>query len=247
MDHRNLHLRCSRPVSLDQRCAGHSASANQPSCPSDRGSTACQLHGRGLGVSLVHRDVDLQSHRAGPDSTGYGIELPVLLAGFVMLPLSVGSFSANRLVRRLSRRVSLTTLLPMGAGLVGASGMLLWFAHTELWEILLAMLIFGLGMGTSYAAMPALIARSVANEELGSSVSFNQVLRTVGSSFGTAISGAVLAGNMGDDLHPTGVGITTTLALGALLCAAVFVALLIHTLVAYYRRAIDGRRGALVN
>lgn len=176
-----------------------------------------------------------------PAATGYGIALPVFWAGFVMFPLSVGSFSANRLVRRLSHRIPLATLLPIGAGMMAAAGLLLWGAHTALWEILAGMLVLGLGMGASYAAMPALIARSVATEELGSSVSFNQVLRTVGSSFGTAASGAVLAANMAPDLHPTGAGIATTLAIGALLCAAVFVSLLIHTLIARSRGAGRGR------
>lgn len=181
-----------------------------------------------------------------PASTGYGIALPVFWAGFVMFPLSVGSFSANRLVRRLSHRIRLTTLLPIGAGIMTAAGMLLWFAHTELWEILIGMLVFGLGMGASYAAMPALIARSVAIQELGSSVSFNQVLRTVGSSFGTAVSGAVLAANMAPDLHSTGAGISSTFAIGALLCAAVFVALLIHTLMTRAHRETDRRPDAWV-
>jgi MFS family permease len=166
-----------------------------------------------------------------PASTGYGLSLPVFWAGFVMFPLSVGSFVANRLVRRASRRIRLTTLLPVGAGMVAASGTLLWVAHTELWEILTGMLVFGLGMGTSYAAMPALIARSVAMEELGSSVSFNQVLRTMGSSFGTAVSAAVLAANVDADLHSTSAGINATLAIGALLCASVFVSLLVNALV----------------
>lgn len=114
-----------------------------------------------------------------PIETGYGIALPLFWAGFVMFPLSVGSFSANRLVRRLSHRIRLATLLPIGAAMMTASALLLWFAHDELWEVLIGMLVLGLGMGTSYAAMPALIARSVATAELGSSVSFNQVLRTV--------------------------------------------------------------------
>ncbi|WP_167041305.1 MFS transporter [Salinibacterium sp. ZJ454] len=192
----------------------------------------------GLGAAL-YIGLSISSLIAqAPASTGYGIALPVFWAGFVMFPLSVGSFSANRLVRRLSRRISLTTLLPIGAGMMAASGTLLWFAHTELWEILIGMLVFGLGVGTSYAAMPALIARSVAIEELGSSVSFNQVLRTVGSSFGTAVSGAVLAANMAPDLHPTGAGISATLAIGALVCTAVFVALLIRTLITERRRYI---------
>lgn len=176
-----------------------------------------------------------------PASTGYGIALPVLWAGFVMVPLSVGSFGASRLVRVLSPRIGLGTLLPVGAGLMTASGMLLWLAHTELWQVLTCMLVFGLGMGTSYAAMPALIARSVATTELGSSVSFNQVLRTMGSSFGTAAASAVLAVNMAPDLNPTGHGITVTLGIGAVLCSAVFVALLIHALLAHNGSVSDRR------
>ncbi|MFI2752179.1 MFS transporter [Cellulomonas sp. P22] len=165
-----------------------------------------------------------------PASTGYGMAMPVVWAGFVMLPLSVGSFLANRVVRSVSHRVHLATLLPIGAGLMAAAGALLWGAHSELWELLLGMFAFGLGIGASYAAMPALIARSVATEELGSSVSFNQVLRTVGSSFGTAMSAAVIATNMAPDHHPTGSGITAVLEIGALLCAAVFAVLVVHAL-----------------
>ncbi|MEV7136073.1 MFS transporter [Arthrobacter sp. NPDC093128] len=195
----------------------------------------------GLGAAM-YIGLSISSFLAqAPASTGYGLALPVFWAGFVMFPLSVGSFIANRLVRRLSHRIRLATLLPIGAGMMAAAGMLLWVAHAELWEILIGMLVFGLGMGTSYAAMPALIARSVAAAELGSSVSFNQVLRTVGSSFGTAVSGAVLAANIAPDLHPTGAGISTTLEIGAILCMVVFIALLIHTLVKRSRRAPDGR------
>ncbi|MGO4249858.1 MFS transporter [Paenarthrobacter sp. RAF54_2] len=184
--------------------------------------------GTGLGAAL-YIGLSISSLVAqAPLSTGYGIALPVFWAGFVMLPLSVGSFAANRLVRWLSRRIKLTTLLPIGAGIMTGAGMLLWFAHDELWEILAGMVTFGVGMGASYAAMPALIARSVARAELGSSVSFNQVLRSVGASFGTAVSGAVLAANMAPDLHATGDGIRATFAIGALLCMAVFIALLIH-------------------
>jgi hypothetical protein len=72
-------------------------------------------------------------------------------------------------------------------------------------------------------------------------------LRTMGSSFGTAVSGAVLAANMATDLHSTGAGISTTLAIGAFLCAGVFVSLLVHTLYARPRRRTDGRPGALIN
>jgi len=164
-----------------------------------------------------------------PEATGYGLALPVLWAGFVMLPLSVGSFVANRIVHRIARRTGLASLLPMGAVLMAVAGTLLWLTHDQLWEILLGMLVFGLGVGASYAAMPALVARSVAVEELGSSVSFNQVLRTVGSSFGTAISAAIIAVHSTTEHQPTAEGIDMTFEVGALVCLLLSFALLLNS------------------
>ncbi len=51
-----------------------------------------------------------------PTSTGYGIALPLFWAGFVMLPLSVGSFGANRIVRALARRISFPRCSPSVPG-----------------------------------------------------------------------------------------------------------------------------------
>ncbi|WP_340538507.1 MFS transporter [Nocardioides sp. GXZ039] len=170
-----------------------------------------------------------------PEETGYGLALPVWWAGFVMFPLSVGSFSANRVVRRLSRRVDLTVVLPFGAAVMASAAALLWLAHTELWEVLIGMFLFGVGLGASYAAMPALIARSVAAAELGSSVSFNQVLRTIGSSFGTAISAAVIAAHLGVGGEATDRGISTTFAISAVACVGVFAVLAAHAVTGYRR------------
>lgn len=174
-----------------------------------------------------------------PAASGFGLALPVFWAGFVMLPLSVGSFAANRLVRRLARRVPLTALLPLGAALTAASGTLLWVAHTELWEVLLGMFVFGLGIGSSYAAMPALIARNVAAEGLGSSVSFNQVLRTIGSSLGTAASAALFAVTASPSGQTTDAGVSGAYGLGAMLCLGVFLALMAHAVITRIR---GGRR-----
>lgn len=166
-----------------------------------------------------------------PSSTGYGVGLPLVWAGFVMLPLSIGSFAANRVVRVVSARMSMRALLVPGSALVAASSIVLWLAHDELWQILVGMLGFGAGIGTTYAAMPALIARSVADRELGSAVSFNQVLRTVGGSFGSAMSGAVLAAHLAVGGYPTATGIEIGLAVGASGCTGVLAAVLLTHLV----------------
>lgn len=159
-------------------------------------------------------------------ATSYGLSLPVFWAGFVIFPLSAGSLAANRTVRLVAKRVGIQAMLPIGAIIMAAAGTMLWLLHSALWEILLSMLVFGIGMGASYAAMPALIARSVAAQELGSSVSFNQVLRTVGSSFGTAISAAIIATHPGLLGEASPEGINMTFLLGALLCIVLGAALL---------------------
>lgn len=171
-------------------------------------------------------------------NTGYGLGLPVFWAGFVIFPLSVGSLTANRIVRVLAKRVGIQIMLPIGAIIMAGAGTMLWLLHDQLWEILLSMLVFGLGMGASYAAMPALIARSVAVQELGSSVSFNQVLRTVGSSFGTAISAAIIATHPGLNGEASPQGIDMTFLLGAVLCIALGLALLADSA----RRKLAGNR-----
>lgn len=166
-----------------------------------------------------------------PAATGFGLALPVFWAGFVMLPLSVGSFAANRAVRRLSGRIPLTALLPIGAALAAGSSIFLWLAHSQLWQILLGTLVFGLGIGSSYAAMPVLIARNVAAEGFGSSVSFNQVLRTIGSSFGTAACAAIFAVTATTSGQTTDAGISGAFGLGAILCLGVFLSLMAHAVV----------------
>jgi MFS family permease len=180
-----------------------------------------------LGAAL-YIGMSVSSLVAQADSaTGYGLNLPVFWAGFVIFPLSVGSLSANRIVRQLAKRTGIQIMLPIGAIIMSAAGTMLWFLHSGLWEILLSMLIFGLGMGASYAAMPALIARSVAVQELGSSVSFNQVLRTIGSSFGTAISAAIIATHPGVNGTASPESINITFMIGAILCLALGATLII--------------------
>lgn len=177
----------------------------------------------GLGAAMYMSLSIVSIIAQAKQATGYGLELPLFWAGFVMLPLSVGSLAGNRFVRRLGPG-SMTTMLPAGASLMAAAALMLWLTNDELWQVLLGMLLFGLGMGAAYAAMPTLIARSVAIFEVGSAVSFNQVLRTVGGAVGSAIVASILAANPGPH------GITVALGVGAVTATVVFVALVLNQL-----------------
>src|SRR5690606_27251270 len=63
-----------------------------------------------------------------PAETGFGLAVPLMWAGFMMAPLSVGSLIANRAVRALSRRFDMAVFLPVGAAVMTVASVVLWLA-----------------------------------------------------------------------------------------------------------------------
>ena len=70
-----------------------------------------------------------------PTSTGYGFGVSVVVAGLVLLPFSVASVSASRLLPIGGPACSAGGMvLPLGALFLVASMLIFLFARTELWE-----------------------------------------------------------------------------------------------------------------
>lgn len=185
-----------------------------------------------IGVSVVSLIAQ------APTVTTYGMGLSVVAAGFVMAPLSAGSLAANRLLRMRRMRVPLEAVLPASASVVAGSLLFLTLAHDQLWEVVIGMVLFGVGVGGSFFAMPLLISRSVAETELGSAVSFNQVLRTAGGSIGSAVAGAVLITAPGGVVgYPEDVGVA--FAAGTIIGVAVVFLLIVRQATAWWRARPD--------
>lgn len=127
-----------------------------------------------------------------PQSTGYGHGGSVLLAGLVILPLSVASVVASRVAARFTARYGPASAIPWG-GLIFVGGLLTLLAlHKHLWAVFVATGITGVGLAFSFAAMPGMIIRAVPAGETGSAMSINQLLRSIGFSIGSALSAVVL-------------------------------------------------------
>lgn len=130
-----------------------------------------------------------------PVSTGYGQGRTVLAAGLILAPFSVASLAVNRLTGVIRRRMDGRWLMPLGCGAFAAAMVAFGSARSEVWQLVVVMVLAGVGVGTVFAAMPQMIVAAVPASETGSALGFNQVLRTVGSSIGSAASAAVLAAN----------------------------------------------------
>ena len=157
-----------------------------------------------------------------PSSNGFGFGASVVVAGCVLIPLSVGTFTASRIGPLYERRFGRRTMIPLGSTLFAVCMALFAFEHTALWEAFLVMGIAGIGCGFTFAAMPGFIISAVDAKDTGSAMGFYQVLRSVGLTIGSAVSGVTLAAytRPGSDYPDVG-GFRTALLMGAVLCAGV--------------------------
>ena len=118
-------------------------------------------------------------------------------------------------------------VLPIGVAIDRRADLILAAFHDHAWQLALAMLIFGAGVGSTFAAMPALIVEGVPHDETGSAMSFNALLRSVGGASGSALSAVLLSAYTPlGAAFPTEHGYTVAFLATAALGVAVFAALI---------------------
>jgi MFS family permease len=145
-----------------------------------------------------------------PPAAGYGFGASVVVAGLVLLPVSMASIASSRFATFIGRRLDPLLVLPIGCVIFVVAMLAFALERSALWQVFVVMTIAGLGVGCTFAAMPGLIVHSVPPHETGSAMSFNQVLRYVGYSTGSALSATIL------EIHtPPGAALPTDAGYGA--------------------------------
>ncbi len=154
-----------------------------------------------------------------PTSEGFGFGASVVVAGCVLVPLSLFVLIASRIAPRVEQRYGRRIMIPFGSVLFAVAMTFFAFEHSRIWEAFAVMAIGGLGIGFTFAAMPGFIVQAVAARDTGSAMGFYQVLRSIGLATGSALSGVVLATytSAGSDFPSIG-GFRTALLIGAGLC-----------------------------
>ncbi|MDF2555197.1 MAG: bmr3 4, partial [Microbacterium sp.] len=146
-----------------------------------------------MGFALFGSNVVYPQMLELPVETGAGFGLSLLAASLVVMPSGLVMMVLSPFSGRLARSVGPKLLLVLGAlSLVVAYAFTLLFS-SEVWQLVVANIIIGVGIGFGYAAMPMLIMRSVPQSETGASNGLNALFRSLGTSSAAAIIGAVLA------------------------------------------------------
>lgn len=146
-----------------------------------------------MGFSLFGSNVSYPQMLELPASVG-GFGLTLFQASLIVMPAGLVMMVLSPFSGRLARTIGPRVLLIMGASalIVAYAYSLLW--ASEVWHILVANLLIGVGIGFGYAGMPMLIMRSVPQSETGASNGLNALFRSLGTSIAAAVVGAVLAG-----------------------------------------------------
>lgn len=135
-------------------------------------------------------------------------------SGLLMLPLIFGLIISMALSGRLISKTGHYRMFPIIGTLVAAFGLWL-FSHvsigTSQWLLSSWMLVLGVGIGMFMQVMTLAIQNSVDRRDMGTATSVATFFRSMGSSFGTAIFGAILTARLNRHLHellPANTGIT---------------------------------------
>ncbi|GAA4086907.1 MFS transporter [Nocardioides kongjuensis] len=141
-------------------------------------------------------------------SAGFGLHAGVAVSGLALVPYAVASIASNRVALVMARGVGTRLLLPVGCLVFGSSLLILLAWHDAVWQTFLAMAVGGLGGGLTFSSMAMLIVPNVAAEETSSAMAFNQLLRYLGFSVGSAVTVALLETYGGDAAAFRATGLT---------------------------------------
>lgn len=175
-----------------------------------------------FGMSLIPTQILM-----APEATGYGMGRTMIEAGLLLAPSGFVMYLFSSVGARLSAARGPRAGLSTGIVVIGLGYVSALFLREEPWEITLATVFIGAGIGIAYAAMPALIMGAVPITETAAANGLNALMRSMGTSLSSAVISVVLAHEvvrLGPAVLPSEHGFTLALliSIGAAVAALAF-------------------------
>lgn len=124
-------------------------------------------------------------------------------AGLMLLPLMVGLLTTSIISGRLISHTGHYRKYPIIGTALATLGMGMFTqlsVDTPYWQIAMAMLVLGVGLGNVMQVLVIAVQNAVAPADLGAATSGATFFRSIGGSFGTAVLGAVMSAVLASQL-----------------------------------------------
>ncbi|MFI6037717.1 MFS transporter [Streptomyces sp. NPDC051315] len=171
-----------------------------------------------LGFSMFAMSLVLPQLLQLPEQTGYGLGRSMLTVGLVLAPQGLVMMAMSAVSAGITKTRGPKVTLMTGALIVAAGYGLNIVLMSELWHLILVSCVIGGGVGFTYGAMPALIMGAVDPSQTGAANSLNTLMRSLGTSFASALAGVILAQmttDFGGYALPSENGFKVVMAIGA--------------------------------
>ncbi|MFC4505890.1 MULTISPECIES: MFS transporter [Streptomyces] len=171
-----------------------------------------------LGFSMFAMSLVLPQLLQLPEQTGYGLGKSMMTVGLVLAPQGFVMMVMSAVSAKVTKAKGPKATLMIGALIVASGYALNIVLMSEVWHLVLVSCIIGAGVGFTYGAMPALIMGAVDPSQTGAANSLNTLMRSLGTSFASAIAGVVLAQmttDFGGYALPSENGFKVVMAIGA--------------------------------
>jgi EmrB/QacA subfamily drug resistance transporter len=171
-----------------------------------------------FGFSMFAMSLVLPQLLQLPSQTGYGLGKSMMTVGLVLAPQGLVMMAMAPISAAITKAKGPKITLMMGAVIVAAGYGLNILLMSEVWHLILVSCIIGAGVGFAYGAMPALIMGAVPPSETAAANSLNTLMRSMGTSFASALAGVILAQmttNFGTTALPSENGFKVVMAIGA--------------------------------
>ncbi|WP_406148330.1 MFS transporter [Streptomyces sp. NBC_01012] len=128
-----------------------------------------------------------------PEATGYGLGQSMLAAGLWMAPGGLMMMLVSPLGGKLIDARGPKFALISGVLVIAAAYGIGILLMSSAWGLMLFLMVSSSGVGLAYGAIPALIMSAVPASETAAANGFNTLMRSLGTSIGAAVIGALLA------------------------------------------------------
>jgi EmrB/QacA subfamily drug resistance transporter len=170
-----------------------------------------------------------------PREAGLGFGKSVTASGILFLPSTLAMLVTGLLTGFLMRVMHPKAVLLAAAVPPVIGFLLLAFVRAQLWEVVAATVIAGLGFGIALSALSAVVVHAVPAAQTGAATGMNANIRTIGGALGAAVVSTILGSHSGALGLPTASGYTIAFAtlavtaLGSLVaCLAIPAAIAAH-------------------
>ncbi len=147
-----------------------------------------------FGISVLGAQAPLSTFAGtDPSEVGYGLGLESDVISYLIGAYLVAMIVGAVLFPILSRRTSPRIALIVAAFFVAAGYLLFLPLHDTTWQVIMNMVIAGIGSGALVAALPAAAAAAAPRGQTGIAAGLTNTTKTIGGSFASAVFGIVLA------------------------------------------------------